>query len=120
MMEKSGFQEHLKLSHETYIFVCAFSVFKYQSLHLAILVFLFVLVLSLVQPFVTPWTEAHQAPLSTEFSRQECWSGLPFLTPGHLSDPGIELASLASPAGQVDSLSLQPLGSFVMQTVFSI
>ena len=48
-MEKSGFQEHLKLSHETYIFVCAFSVFKYQSLHLAILVFLFVLVLSHVR-----------------------------------------------------------------------
>ena len=27
--------------------------------------------------FVTPWTVAHQAPLSTEFSRQEYWSGLP-------------------------------------------
>ena len=28
--------------------------------------------------FVTPWTVAHQAPLSVEFSRQEYWSGLPF------------------------------------------
>ena len=30
--------------------------------------------------------------------RQECWSGLPFPPPGDLPDPGIELASLASPA----------------------
>ena len=32
--------------------------------------------------FVTPWTVAHQAPLSMEFSRQEYWSGLPFPSPG--------------------------------------
>ena len=30
---------------------------------------------------VTPWTEAHQAPLSMDFSRQEYWSGLPFPSP---------------------------------------
>ena len=30
-----------------------------------------------VRPCVTPWTAAHQAPLSTGFSRQEHWSGLP-------------------------------------------
>ena len=30
-----------------------------------------------VRLFVTPWTVAHQAPLSMEFSRQEYWSGLP-------------------------------------------
>ena len=47
---------------------------------------------------VTPWTVAHQAPLSTEFSRQEHWSGLPFPTPGNLPDPGIESTSLVSPA----------------------
>ena len=34
--------------------------------------------LSSVQLFVTPWTVAHQAPPSMEFSRQEYWSGLPF------------------------------------------
>ena len=28
--------------------------------------------------FVTPWTVAYKAPLSMEFSRHECWSGLPF------------------------------------------
>ena len=33
--------------------------------------------LSRVRLFTTPWTAAHQAPLSMGFSRQECWSGLP-------------------------------------------
>ena len=42
------------------------------------------------QLFATPWTVAHRASLSTEFSRQEYWSGLPFPFPGDLSDPGIE------------------------------
>ena len=37
---------------------------------------------------VTPWTVAHQAPLSMEFPRQEYWSGLPFPPPGDLSNPG--------------------------------
>jgi len=44
---------------------------------------------------VTPWTVAHQAPLSMGFSRQEHWSGLPFSPPGHLPNPGIERASPA-------------------------
>ena len=55
-------------------------------------------VLSHVQLFATPWTVAHQAPLSTGFSRQEYWSGLPFPSPGDLPDPGIQPTSLASPA----------------------
>ena len=38
--------------------------------------------LSRVWLFVTPWTVARLAPLSMEFSRQECWSGLPFLLQG--------------------------------------
>ena len=37
--------------------------------------------LSRVRLFVTPWTVAHQAPLSMGFSRQEYWSGLPFTSP---------------------------------------
>ena len=41
-------------------------------------------------PFVTPWTVAHQAPLSMGFSRQEYWSGLPFSLPRDLLDPGID------------------------------
>ena len=48
--------------------------------------------------FATPFTIAHQGPLSMEFSRQECWSGLPFPSPGDLPDPGIELSSPVSPA----------------------
>ena len=38
----------------------------------------------------TPWTVACQLPLSMGFSRQEYWSGLPFLSPGDFTDPEIE------------------------------
>ena len=57
----------------------------------------------------TPWTEAHQDPLSHQaslfigFPRQEYWSGLSFPSPGDLSNPGI---GQASPALQELSLSL--------------
>ena len=47
---------------------------------------------------MTPWTVAHQAPLSLGFSRQEYWNGLPFSTPGDLNDTGMERRSLMSPA----------------------
>ena len=56
--------------------------------------------------FVTPWTIAHQTPLSMGLSRQEYWSGSPFPSPGDLPDPGIEPGS---PALQVDSLLSEPL-----------
>ena len=46
----------------------------------------------------TPWTVAHQAPLSMGFSRQEYLSWLPSPTPGNRPDPGIEPTSLESPA----------------------
>ena len=59
--------------------------------------------LSHIQLCVTPWTAAHQAPLSMGFPRQEYWDGLPFLPPGDLPNPGIEPES---PALQVDSLPL--------------
>ena len=55
------------------------------------------------QLFLTPWTRARQAPLSTGFSRQADWSGLSFSPPGDLSDPGTKLASVA-PALQMESL----------------
>ena len=38
--------------------------------------------------FVTPWTIAHQAPLSMGFPRQESWSEEPFPSPGDIPDPG--------------------------------
>ena len=45
---------------------------------------------SSVQLFATLWTIAHQAPLSMGFSRQEYWSGLLYLPPGDLPNPGIK------------------------------
>ena len=52
----------------------------------------------------TPWTVAHQAPLSMGFSRQEYLSGLPFPSPGDLPNPGIEPRS---PTLQADSLPIK-------------
>ena len=59
------------------------------------------------QLFATPWTEDKQTPLSMGFPRQEYWSGLPFPSPGDLSNPGIEPRSSAL---QVGSLSFAPPG----------
>ena len=52
---------------------------------------------SIVSLFATLWTVARQAPQSMGFSRQEYWSGLPFLPPGDLPDPGIEPESFMFP-----------------------
>ena len=52
--------------------------------------------LSHVWLFVTAWTVAHQCLLSIEFSRQECWSGFPFPSPGDLPEPRIEPGFLVS------------------------
>ena len=54
-------------------------------------------VCSVVSDSVTPWTVAHQASLSMEFSRQEYRSGLPFPPPGDLPDPGIKPVSPVAP-----------------------
>ena len=67
--------------------------------------------LSHVQLSVNPWTVAHQAPLSMEFSKQEYWSRLPFPPPGDLPDPGIELTSPVPSALAGDSLPLSHKGS---------
>ena len=64
--------------------------------------------LSHVQLFATPWTVAHQAPLSMGFPRQECWSGLPFPSLGDLPNPGVKPGS---PALQADALTSEPPGS---------
>ena len=57
--------------------------------------------------FATPWTAAHQAPLSMKFSRQGYWRGLPFPSPGDLPNPGIEPRS---PVLQADSLPTELQG----------
>ena len=54
---------------------------------------------------MTPWTAAHQVPLSMRLSRQGYWSGSPFPSPGDLPNPGIEPRS---PALQADSLLTEP------------
>ena len=51
-----------------------------------------------VQVFVTPWTVAHQVPLSMGFSKQEYWSGLPCPSPTGVLDSGMKPSSLMSPA----------------------
>ena len=61
--------------------------------------------LSRVRLFATPWTVAYQVPPSMGFSKQECWSGLPFPSPGDLPNPGIEPGS---PALQADALPSEP------------
>ena len=63
--------------------------------------------LSCVRLFVTLWTVAHQAPPSMGFSRQECWSGLLFSSPGYPPNPEIEPRF---PALQADILTSEPPG----------
>ena len=60
-----------------------------------------------LQYYAILWTVAHETPLSTGFSRQKYWAGLPCPPPGDLPDPGTAPMSLMSPvlAGR-----FQPLG----------
>ena len=57
-----------------------------------------VLVYFVRSDFASPWTVARLTPLSTGFSRQEYWSGLPFHPPGELPNPGMKPTSHTSPA----------------------
>ena len=52
--------------------------------------------------FATPWTVAHQAPLSMEFFKLEYWNGLPYPPPEDLPDQGTD--------SHVGSLPLAPPG----------
>ena len=54
------------------------------SVHVCVCVFM----CSVVQLCLTLWQTLCHAPLSMKFSRQECWSGLPFPPPGDLPNPG--------------------------------
>ena len=66
--------------------------------------------LSHVQLLATPWTVAHQAPLSMRFSQEEFWSELPFPPPGDLPDPGVKFSLLHLLCWQAGSLPLAPPG----------
>ena len=85
---------------------------KFISYHL-ILCRYEVLIISHVQLFATPLTIASQASLSMKFSRKECWSEQPFLSPGGLLNPGVEPWS---PALRADSLLSEPPGPPSMVT----
>ena len=68
------------------------------------------LLLSCVQLPATPWTGAHQAPLSMGVSRQEHWSGLLCCPPGDLPDPGMEQSLLRLLRWRAGSSPLVPPG----------
>ena len=68
--------------HPLYAYACVYvCVYTYIHIHIC------ARVLSRVWLFVTPWTIAHQTPLSMGFSRQEEWSGLPFSFSRETSQP---------------------------------
>ena len=66
---------------------------------------------SCIQLFATPWTVAHQAPLSMGFSKQEYGSGLLCPSPGDLSHPGIEPTP---PALESEVLTTGPPGKSLL------
>ena len=53
--------------------------------------------LSCVRLLTTPWTAAHQAPLSMGFSRQEYWSGVPLPSPVTNLDSVLKSGDIALP-----------------------
>ena len=101
--------EHLKSRKSIKSFIYLLSIIYFCIRINCVCVCVCVCVLSRVQLFVTPWTVAHQAPLSMEFSRQKYWSGLPFPPPGDLLNLGIKPGSLAFPAMQVGYFPLSPV-----------
>ena len=70
---------------------------------------------------ITPWTVAHQAPLSMGFSRQEYWSGLSCPPPEDLSNPRV---NPRFPTLQADSLPSKspgkPKGSYAATAAKSL
>ena len=89
----------------TYIYMCIYVYIHVSS-------FSFVLSCSVVSDSLLLYfiIVARQAPLSMGFPRQEYWNGLPFPSPEDPLNPGIKLASPASPVLQADSLPAEPLG----------
>ena len=69
---------------------------------------------------MTPWTAALQALLSTEFPRQEYWSGLPLPPSGELPNPEIKPAFLVSLALAGGLFTTVPPGKSPKNTHFLI
>ena len=72
---------------------------------------------SVVSDSATLWTVVHQAPLPIRFFQQEYWSGLPYPSPEDIPVPGIELASLVSPASAGGFFTSVPPGKHPYYTV---
>ncbi|XP_055406648.1 arfaptin-1 isoform X6 [Bubalus kerabau] len=67
---------------------------------------------SVMSDSATPWTVTLQAAQSMGFSRQEYWSGLPFLSPGDLPDPGMKPRSPVLQAGATREATFYLIGCF--------
>ena len=65
--------------------------------------------------FETPWTVAHQAPLSMRFPKQEYWNGLPFPSPRDLPNPGVEPTS---PVLAGKFFTTQPPGKPILPVIY--
>ena len=90
--KESDTTERLSLSLSTFSFhICYILLFSHSVV---------------LDSFVTPWTVAHQNPLSTGFPREEYWSGLPFPSPEDLPDSGIGPVSPALAGGSLTSEQL--------------
>ena len=89
LMETSPTHHQCRSNHQL---ICFLSILNFPFIKSTLLVCM----LNHVRLFVTPWAGACQVQLSTEFSRQEYWSGLPFPPPVDLPDPGIKLGSPVS------------------------
>ena len=76
--------------------------------------------LSHVWLFATPWTIAHQAPLSMGFPRQEYWSGLPLPSPGDLPHPGMEPEPPALAGGHRSKHFITGFGQFWLYFLSSL
>ena len=77
-------------------------------------------VLSCVRFFAIPGTVARQAPPSMGFPRQEYWGGLPFSSPGDLTNPGTEPESPESPALAGGFFTVEPLGKPKLAQVIAV
>ena len=67
--------------------------------------------LTVMSNSVTPWIVACQVPLSIEFSRQECWSGLAFFYSRRSSWPRDQTQSPVSPVLAGEFFTTVPTGN---------
>ena len=78
--------------------ICKLALEKVFYLRIPLNLTVKVLVTQVVSNSVTPWTVAHQAPLSMGFSREEYWNGLSWLPSRDLPIPEVKPTSLTYPA----------------------